>query len=46
MALFDGAVAAYELTAVGDLIITELTGDGTPLQALHTDRNHVLCGKM
>lgn len=30
MALFDGTVAAYEFTAAQDLIITELTGDGTP----------------
>lgn len=30
MSLFDGTVAAYEHTAVKDLIITELTGDGTP----------------
>lgn len=42
MALFHGAVAAYELTRVWDLIITELTGDGTSLWALHGDRNHFL----
>lgn len=42
MGLFDGTVAAYELTAVWHLVTTDLTGDATSLWALCGDRNHSL----